>query len=420
VCSFSISDSLSEAIATVGVVEWSTDLAGVTEARIDFDLVDPQPGELNVGSGGPIPLPDTPAFLLGMKPEREYRYRITVSADEEICVSPSQTLTTGIMEGAPTLTRETGPASDTQNVGFVLSCGYSTRRALIYDADGQVVWTVIPPGACTRMHMDWAGQQMWMMDGNPATAPAGGSLGLVERVRMDGTQREEIPGFERAHHDFTVLPDGTAAFLVVVENTNLDTAIVERAPDGTVSTLVVLNDESYLAGGSDTHPNALHYWAHDDSYTVSDLNVAGILNFDRQGNIQWQLGGGCYDPVEECQGMKLTGTHGHHWTESGNLLVFLAGIGMPSSSGPSPVVEYSFSGSISSSNASLEWFYEDTEESLILGDVQRLENGNTLITYSDAGVVSEVTPEKELVQNVSTSRGIGYTTFRKTLYGPPQ
>ncbi len=61
-----------------------------------------------------------------------------------------------------------------------------------------------------------------------------------------------------------------------------------------------------------------------------------------------------------------------------------------------------------------------TERSLILGDVERLSNGNTLITYSDTGVIQEVTPTKELVQTLSGPISLGYSSFRKTLYGPPQ
>lgn len=417
-CSFTITASLSSAIPTVGVVGWSTDLAGVTEARIDFDLVNAQPGELNVGSGGPIRSSASSAWLLGLKPERDYAYRITVTAGQTECVSADQFLTAGALANAPTITREAGPAVDMQEVGFILNCGYSTGQATIVDADGEVVWSAETPRSCSRAHMDWSGESMWMMSANAAVGnSAGASAGEVMRFRMDGTGREDIVGLERAHHDFTVLPDGTTAFLVVAEPPY--SGIVERTPDGTLSTLVVLNDSSYLSGGTSTHPNALHYWAHDDSYTVSDLDVSSVIHFDRQGTAQWQVGGYCSDPVEDCATMNLAGTHGHHWLESGNLLVFLAGIGTNSTS-PAPVVEYTFEGAVTSPNASLQWFYRDTERSLILGDVERLPNGNTLITYSDTGVIQEVTANKELVQTVTTIGTWGYSTFRKTLYGPPQ
>jgi hypothetical protein len=83
-------------------------------------------------------------------------------------------------------------------------------------------------------------------------------------------------------------------------------------------------------------------------------------------------------------------------------------------------VEYSFAGAMTSSNATLKWFYEETQRSGILGDVERLPNGNTLITYSDTGVIYEVTETEDLVQSLTASQNFGYSSFRKTLYGPPQ
>lgn len=198
-----------------------------------------------------------------------------------------------------------------------------------------------------------------------------------------------------------------------------DTGIVERAPDGTLTTIAVLNDESYLSGGTSTHPNVLRYYERIDGYTVSDLNVPGVLHFNRQGGAVWQVEGYCSEPLEECETMQLAGTHGHQWLENGNLLVFLAGIGTGNFGQRDPVVEYSFDGSVASSNAHLDWFYLETGSSLILGDVERLSNGNTLITYSDTGVIQEVTPEKALVQSL-TAESLGYSSFRETLYGPPQ
>src|SRR5436190_9947765 len=50
VCRFAIEGALSTAIPTVGVVSWSTDLAGLSEARIEFTLDEPAADEINRGS----------------------------------------------------------------------------------------------------------------------------------------------------------------------------------------------------------------------------------------------------------------------------------------------------------------------------------------------------------------------------------
>jgi hypothetical protein len=58
-----------------------------------------------------------------------------------------------------------------------------------------------------------------------------------------------------------------------------------------------------------------------------------------------------------------------------------------------------------------------------MGDVQRLDNGNTLVVFSTAGTVHEVDANKQLVQSMVwsgvASAGLGYATKRKTLYGAP-
>jgi hypothetical protein len=425
ICTFDIVGAISPDMPTVGVVEWSTDLAGVTEATVEFSLKDPQPGELNVGSGGPISASDPEALLLGLKQERDYTYRITAIAGNTVCVSPDQLITTGVLPSSPAVVREEGPAASSQEIGFIINGGYGTKP-LIIDADGDVVWTFPFSGQCTRAHMSWDGEHMWMMKGNASTGTtAGGSDGSVWRVRMDGSDEEDLTaGLERSHHDFAVLPDGWATFLVVVEEGEAagDTALVERAPDGTLTEIVVLNEDSYLTGGTATHPNALRYIARDDSYTVSDLDVSSIINFDRLGTAVWQVNGSyCAEPLlENCESLNLTGTHGHQWLENGNLLVFLAGIGTGGLGAPNSVVEYSFDGRMISSNASLEWHYLESHGSLILGDAQRLPNGNTLITYSDDGMIYEVNEAKELVQSLDVNGRYGYGSFRRTLYGPPQ
>jgi hypothetical protein len=148
---------------------------------------------------------------------------------------------------------------------------------------------------------------------------------------------------------------------------------------------------------------------------VSDLTYAGVTKFDRTGKQTWQAAG------------NFLGMHGHELLPNGNLLWFQAHNGNNAQplGAPSPVYEYSFAGGGGASSAKLEWTYVGDESSFVLGDVQRLPNGNTLVTYSLANVLQEVTPAGEVVQALSGSWGtfsgeLGYTWFRKTLYGPPQ
>jgi hypothetical protein len=57
----------------------------------------------------------------------------------------------------------------------------------------------------------------------------------------------------------------------------------------------------------------------------------------------------------------------------------------------------------------------------VMGDVQRLGNGNTVVAYSTQGVLHEVTPMGNVVRELTWDLGgaFGYVVQRPTLYGPP-
>jgi hypothetical protein len=85
------------------------------------------------------------------------------------------------------------------------------------------------------------------------------------------------------------------------------------------------------------------------------------------------------------------------------------------------VYEYELTETASSLSAAEIWSYDPGVflGSTILGDVQRLPNGNTLIVYSTAAEIREVSPSGDVVQTVLCSNAFGYADFRETLYGPP-
>jgi hypothetical protein len=55
-----------------------------------------------------------------------------------------------------------------------------------------------------------------------------------------------------------------------------------------------------------------------------------------------------------------------------------------------------------------------------LGDVQRLPGGNTLVTYSNDGVMHEIDAQRNVVLEIDAgSSRFGYALWRESLYGPP-
>jgi hypothetical protein len=187
--------------------------------------------------------------------------------------------------------------------------------------------------------------------------------------------------------------------------------------------VATLGGDTLNAFASRYHANAIRYYERDDSYSVSDLNLTGVTKLSRSGELEWQARVGCSGPrARPCAQLDISGTHGHQVLENGNLLFFSASQGARSNGAPSPVYEYSFiEGSLGVIYPTLEWSYESEFSSDQFGDVQRLPNGNTLVTYSyheGVGTIHEVSSERALVRSL-TSGVFGYASFRERLYGPP-
>lgn len=419
VCTFAINGGPSPQISMVGVVDWSTDLAGVTAARIEFFLNDPKADEFNVGGGGEISATNGRAFMLGLKSNRSYTYHLVVEAGETMCVSSDHELVTPVDPDMPlVLTQLT---SEQRSNGFIVASAYGSLKQFIVDADGDVVWWFAAPVGGPRIHMDWDGQYMWMLKSNESTRGVADN-GSLHRVRMDGSELEEIPGLETTHHDFAVLPGGVTAFLMGDDSegaTDDANYLVERAADGAFTSLARLDASSLIIGAQEYyHQNALRYVARDDSYTVSDLAMSSVAKFNRQGECLWQVSGACSTaPSEHCAATALAGTHGHELLPNGNLIDFQIAAGLWE---PATIVEHSLGVVDGILTAQEVWSYTSEYGSIVFGDVQRLPNGNTLITYSNSGPIQEVSPDKQVVRQLEPPSSLGYTTFRESLYGPPQ
>lgn len=423
VCSFEIACALSSAIPTVGVIDWSTDLEDLSDVRIEFTLNDPRADEINRGSGGPIDISGTThrALLLGLKPQRTYTYRIVAESGGTVCTSPDQTIATGSATGAPIVTRAAEPGAARANGFIVTSVGYPGRgaqKAYVIDADGHVVWWADSPGECSRALLDWEGTAMWMVDTNSSGTPSG----QVRRVAMDGTGAEiVVEGLTTAHHDIAVVPGGIVAFLLGAGDTGASD-LVERSPDGTLRTVVRLDGAVFASTQNNWHANSITYHPTDDTYTIGDRNAGAYVKLTREGELVWQLGRDCTGALApKCASVASAGNHGHHLLDTGNFLGFAAGFS------ESAVFEHRLTETSSSLSAELIWSYgAPGTNSMVLGDVQRLPNGNTLVVFSTAGRMHEVTETGELVQIIRVHSAdppgdgsFGYANFRETLYGPP-
>lgn len=414
---FAIEDDLSDAIGTVGIVTFSVSGTTVTKAEIQFTHDGGGPSYV-----APVDLtaPSYRTLLLGMKGQSTYNYQIVVNDGE--CSSPMRSIMTGpVANSVPTISHQTQNAGSATTTGFIVLSGGlggfgapgggGGAPAFIIDMDGDPVWWAAAPASCSRARMDWEGKNMWMLELN--VDRAGGEM---RRVAMDGTDAQNnIQGLNNAHHDFTVLPGGIVATVSWNSGGGIGSEppsdLLERAPDGTITKVATLDQNFYNAGAQGFHANSILWHEADQSYTVGDRYPNLYIKLTRSGQLVWQFGG--QNPVDQSKfisGGSWSVNHGHHLLDNGNIIIFNNGNG-----GQSPAIEFALN--LTNMTASEVWRYTGGSSN-VLGDVQRLEGGNTLVTYSVSGVIQEVSQAGSVVQQFTTD-SLGYATYRPSLYGPP-
>lgn len=421
-------------IPTVGIVNWSVDMTGLTKASIDFTLMGG-----TTAMTAPVDVTTGPNFrtlLLGMKGSKTYSFHVNVTNGSSSCTSEDYMIKTGAVPTAvPRITRTAGPAVAMQQKGFIVASsglagggmfggggmGGGASYAFILDSDGEIVWFAPAPATCSRAKMSYDGQYMWMVELNVDNQAKDG--GELRRISMDGLQTTgKIPGMSNCHHDVTILPDGRAACMSWIQQPgDQPSDLLETDYMGTVKKIVTVDSKIYqggagLTGGSASfHANSIHYHMADDSYTVGDRNPNLFVKLSHTGQVLWQFGGSCSSaPAPKCVAGTWKVNHGHDMLDDGTFLFFNNG-----ASGASTAFFYKLTetGAFTATPADPPSYSPGTTSS-VLGDVQRLPNGNTLVTFSTASVIHEIDPTaKNLVQTISGPGG--YAEWRETLYGAP-
>jgi hypothetical protein len=419
---FVLEVTMSETLSTVGTLEWS--MNGTPNAAwAEFGIEDYEHSvEVDLSSGD-----GWETLLLGMKADHDYDVRVRAVVDGTEYTSNPVTASTGSPpSGLPSLTVESTDNSETQGGYFLTLNVASPAAAVIFDADGDYVWWHLwenetEPQGSVKLSLDKRSLAYFAVNVIKATDVP------LTRVALSGEKLETIDTVN-GHHDFTELPDGTIAHLAfeeqVIEGHVVDgDVIVEIAPDGSTSTVYNIWDEVEYDASEDTvpgsawsHANTLQYDADEDAYYMGFLGFSAIHKVDRStGERLWTLGGEESDFATSAGSSDLfTMQHVFHRLED-SIVLFDNG---SESNQDSRGVEYSFE----SDNSEVEVLWEYSADPALycyaLGNVQRLDGGNTLVVFSVSGRMDEVTPEGEVVWSVSASLGgvFGYTTYLNSLY----
>ena len=411
-CTFEIASSTSSNIGTVGIVTWTTTLAAPTEAHVDFGLTG------TYGMTAPVDLtaPGYRTLLLGMKASRTYHFRIEMSGTDGTCTSPDQTITTGPLPNGMATITVTAPAGAAAYGGFLVTGQYvkfpsaAGTPAYILDADADLVWWHFVPSDATCVRMSYDGRWMWI---NGVNVPSG--TASVHHVSMDGLTDEDLSAqFVGLNHQLDVLPDETVVFDAYGANGCDD--IKQRAPDGTVTTIV--NAQTAHGGTGACHVNAIGHLRDDDTIVFSDLENGDLTKITRTGSTVWVLNGvGDVFTGDSWEG----GQHGFDLLGVDDIVLFNNNDMVYGGTGDgSSAIEMKLD--LTAMTATRTWSYlaNPTIQTNVLGDVQRLPNGNTVVAYATNGVLDEVDASANLVQEWRwLNATLGYIEKRATLYGPP-
>jgi hypothetical protein len=418
--------TIDEQVSTTVHLDWTVagvDLGSTVEAYV----------EVGPDEGYGTTLPATPtgdeaftAHAWGLLPLTTYHARASVSAGDDPVRGTDVVFTTGgVPTELPTVTMTADDPAAASPGWLVTTLLTDGHRPVILDTDGTYRWWGTPADAhvtVVRARLARDGHSVITLAEDDGYVIGEHYVSELRWTPLDGGEVTSI-AVDDAHHDFVERPDGTVAVITRTFHEHegewiAADAIVEVEPDGTERQvwsaweayeydLSVPTDEQAFDW---THANALDLDEDDDRYLLTLRHLDAIVAIDRAtGAVAWQLGGADSDFTMDGD-EALDWFRQHHQFEQldGGMLVFDNG---QDEHVASRVIEYT----LGETTVTPVWRYvsDPPTNCYALGDVTRLESGNTLITWSTSGLIEEVTPDRAVVRRLSVQlgAGFGYTTW---------
>ncbi len=422
--------TLEECAGMVPVIEWSSEDAGTSWVEFgldeDYGMVTPTSDE---------PSTSHSHHLLGMPPLSEVFFRAYTEVDGKQRWASGSVVTEGVPPELPDF-RITVPLPED------------------YDSDPYILGTAFG-GQPVVFAMDRRGNWLWyrMVDGdkNPielAFDPSTGDVlfnsfltdhgeddSNVTRASFDCEEDEDIDT-PLGHHAFTVLPDGSIAY-IAIEVQDYDIGDAEGSVPWVGDAIQIVGEDEpiwstwewrepekvdgwdgtfYPQGHDWTHANALHYSQERDSYLLSLRNYDMILEVAGDGSQVLHEYGGDFGYAFDEGSRAFNYQHDPDWTADGTLLMISTDVDTDETT----AVEYEVD-----HDAQLlreVWSHGDGEgfSVLIQGTARDLPNGNRLVNLGSEGVIREVTYEGEVVWEMSALAGsaVGNTIPFPDMYDP--
>ena len=276
--------------------------------------------------------------------------------------------------------------------------------------------------------------------------PAGNVILELDDDFQEIERRSTVDLENTDFHDSLLLPDGSRVLMAYEPNDvtgNYDSAFEEIDPNGDVAFAwstgdhIDLATERVASGPDYSHMNSIQVMS-DGDYLISLRHLSVVLKIARTahdgfqpGEIVWRLGGRLsdFDLTDDPMGGPCA-QHTASETSPGHIMIFDNGSGFgnplcvdptdptgPAEDRPlSRVVEYALDETDPDNLvATVENEYAPGRFMSFAGSAERLDNGNTLIGWTNAaeGVATELGPDFAPIWDLAASNGFGsYRVYR--------
>ncbi len=428
--------TLESDIPTVAWVAWSTDSPGTSS--VEYGPTESL-GYATVASA--VETTDHAVLLAGLPASSAWYWRAVSQVDGEELTSPTTEIQTGAApRELPGITLGTFDASLAQP-GYTLTTSLGEISwVILFNTDGDAVWWQQAPDQSVIAQARLAPDGTSIVY-NIASLNFGIDLGEIRNVRLDGELLSTTRTVQ-GHHDFVALPEGGYAYIAADTRSWTDPrdgqvydvvgdAIVEvpeGATDDSANQVIwstwddidvdvsPREDDNFYPFGLDwTHCNSLTLA--DDEYVFSVRKENAMVKIQRStGALIWQLGG-VQSSFTQTSGRAFEGQHSPELTDDGFMLFDNGDVDIDDAY--SEAVEYRVNEASRTYTPIWSYDYGQRISSYLLGDVERLENGNTLVAWGSGGTLTEVTPAGDMAFQVSLAIGSanGFTHHVNALGG---
>mgnify|MGYP002639804574 CR=1 FL=1 len=405
---------ISAEVPSVAKVRWTSPTEAVGSVRFGAA------GELVSAAAVRVQGDRQEAYLLGLLPDEDYAFEVTVSMGDEVWSSAEQVFHTGAWVAPPPQVEVSlyDPESSAGGFTIVPLQGGDDCWTMVLDEQGRTVWA--HPISCLTHRVRLA------QDGS-------GFISHTRSSPQDPLVLEHISFFGEpiasivvpdAHHDFAIVEHGTYAVLGYTERSFFDGEVEVRLVGDTIlevdteghSHVVwdlfdhlepVLEGFRFRSDWSDgawdwSHGNYLSYVAEEDAYYVSSRALNALFKVDRTtGAHLWTLADGFGDFGNAGDRPLLDTPHSVEPVDGGVLYFNQQAAGI----GCSEAVVAQLDELVGT--AERVWSYETSDCLKVdyLGNAWQLSNGNVLAVFSQRGQADEVTPAGDVVHRLSTDIG---------------